>query len=160
MRNRQRRAFIREPALNTMSLAPMLLLASPSGCDGSYSPDSLVNPPKGIALREYRVSPRRIDQRRGGRPSPNSSTFTPNFLAVRKCPSSCGRAKKIMMAKKTMPAMAMVSMEVPSPLLNGRCCCFQNGFRGRLERIIPSQFGNGKQSSFAPIIYQQPADAE
>src|SRR3989338_2267088 len=52
------------------------------------SPVSLTKAPRGRRFKEYRVSPILFPKSLGGKPMPNSSTFTPNFFAARKCPSS------------------------------------------------------------------------
>src|SRR5258706_1504470 len=55
----------------------------------SSSPYNLTKPPIGKRLIEYSVSPNFLPQTFGGNPNPNSSTFTPNFLATKKWPNSC-----------------------------------------------------------------------
>src|SRR5262249_20927108 len=45
--------------------------------------------PNGRDLTPYSVSPRLVDHRVFPKPTKNWVTFMPNFLAVRKCPSSC-----------------------------------------------------------------------
>ena len=59
------------------------------GFDGS-SPSREQNPPKGIRLRVYSVPDLSVPnlQALGGSQIQNSFTFTPVFLAARKCPSS------------------------------------------------------------------------
>src|SRR3990167_8798210 len=44
----------------------------------------------------------------GGRPNPNSSTLTPDFLAVTKCPSSWIKTKSPKITTKTMKANSIM----------------------------------------------------
>src|SRR5215472_3379349 len=52
-------------------------------------PVILTNPPTGNAFTPYSVSPRCLDQMVGPNPTKNCVAFTPNALAVAKCPISC-----------------------------------------------------------------------
>ena len=54
----------------------------------SVMPAMRLNPPRGMARREYSVSPRRTLYTLGPKPSANSSTCIPAHLAVAKWPSS------------------------------------------------------------------------
>jgi len=68
------------------------------------SPLSLTNHPRGIRLTVYSVpdlSVRRVNAL-GGIPIPNSRTFTPDFLAAIKCPSSWIITKNINSAIQRM----------------------------------------------------------
>ena len=102
------RIFISEPALSTKNRIGMLLLDSPPGMEGSSSPDSLVKPPRGMAFREYVVSPRLRLKSRGGKPIPNSSTFTRASLAVMKCPNSCANTSITSIPRKLIAVSAIV----------------------------------------------------
>lgn len=51
-------------------------------------PAILLNPPRGIALIEYIVSPFFVLTNLGPKPIANSSTRIPVFFAVIKCPNS------------------------------------------------------------------------
>jgi hypothetical protein len=77
----------------------MLSLARLAGTLGSSSPASLLNPPRGMAFREYVVSPFLKENSLGGKKIPNSSTLTLEILAVKKCPSSCAKMTTISMIK-------------------------------------------------------------
>src|SRR3989344_6363860 len=65
------------------------------------SPRILTKAPKGIRLTEYNVSPNFLPKRRGGYPMPNSSTLTPNFLAIIKWPNSWMIIKAIRLKNAT-----------------------------------------------------------
>ncbi len=81
---RMMRSFLRSFAVMKLSFALKV-----SGCEGS-SPSSEQNPPRGIRFKVYSVPDLsfRSLQIFGGIPIQNSFTFTPVFLAARKCPSS------------------------------------------------------------------------
>jgi hypothetical protein len=72
------------------------------------SPLSLTNHPNGIRLTVYSVPDLSVQSLNafGGIPIPNSSTFTPDFLAAIKCPSSWIITKNINNAiQSIMPVM-------------------------------------------------------
>jgi hypothetical protein len=72
------------------------------------------NPPTGMALSPYSVSPRRNDQMRGPMPMKYLRTFMPNAFAVSRWPASC-RASDAPThnAKSTTP---MMYASTPAPL--------------------------------------------
>ncbi|MPN01932.1 hypothetical protein SDC9_149145 [bioreactor metagenome] len=82
--------FIAEPATITSILAQIgFALNERSSCSSSGSiPAILLNPPRGIILKEYTVSPYLRLNTLGPNPIANSSTRIPTDFAVRKCPSS------------------------------------------------------------------------
>ena len=93
------RPFIAEPATRMIRRTRGDRPATLPGSVGSSSPGILTKPPKGSALIEYKVSPRLMPSRRGGKPTPNSSTRTPASFAAVKWPSSW--------TKTTTPKTAM-----------------------------------------------------
>src|SRR5581483_1394095 len=87
------RTFIITPADKITTRHNPLLLEKLVGelivSSSLFSPSMRTNPPIGKALKEYVVSPRWIENNRGGKPNPNSSTLQPAHLAVIKWPNSC-----------------------------------------------------------------------
>ena len=64
-------------------------------------PTSRTNPPSGIALMPYSVSPLVRDQTVGPKPTKYWLTRTPNFLAGIMCPSSCSPTETMMPSSRT-----------------------------------------------------------
>ena len=86
--------FMNDPAHNTTVRAITLWLAKLLGSEGSSSPTIFTNPPMGIRLMEYKVSPYLNPNNLGGKPKPNSVTLMSNFFAHTKWPSSWTKTKK------------------------------------------------------------------
>ena len=89
-----------DPDASTINRCHAGRLASERGCVGSSSPSRRTKPPSGIQFSEYSVSPKRFAKMRGGKPTPNSSTCTPNSFAVKKCASSCATTRLTRMTMK------------------------------------------------------------
>src|SRR5579859_2737032 len=77
-------------------------------------PTIFTNPPAGMPLTPYSVSPRLRDHRVGPKPRKNWVAFMPNFLAVAKCPNSFSMTEmdKVTM-KMTQPSSTLIRRLLP-----------------------------------------------
>ena len=88
--------------------------SSPFGTSSSCGviPTILTNPPSGMALMPYSVSPRRNDHRVGPKPTKYRVAFILNNLAVPRCPASW-RLMEIRMPSANSATPTAFSISLP-----------------------------------------------
>ena len=77
-------------------------------------PTIFTNPPAGMALTPYSVSPFVRDQSVGPKPRKNWVAFMPNFLAVAKWPNSCSMTETDSATMKMIqPTSTLIRRRLP-----------------------------------------------